>query len=90
MQITTSRGKTFDVRFISTLIRIRKKLTIEIEDVRPLAEIAADFDGLETIEKTETERDGVKTIYEGFTHLVSVTRNAEHEDHVRLTLEMGD
>lgn len=89
MQITTSKGKTFDVGFIGALLRDGNRMMIELADARPFAEIAADFDGLETIKReNEHVKPGVISyeIYEGFTQLVGMQRNRE-TGAVRLTLE---
>lgn len=86
MQIVTSKGKTFDVNYIGTLIRNGNRVMIDIDDDRHFAEIAADFDGLETVTKTDENRPGVKEIYEGFTRLTGMARNVQ-DGSVRLTLE---
>lgn len=86
MQIVTSKGKTFDVNYIGTLILNGNRMMIDIDDDRCFAEIAADFDGLETITKTDAVKPGVKEVYEGFSKLVAMARNAQ-DGSVRLTLE---
>ena len=89
MKIATSKGKTFDIRFIGATLRGGKRMMIELEDSRPLWEIAEEFDGLSTITKTDSARPGVKEIYEGFSRLVGIQRNADNGT-VRLTLEKDD
>ena len=89
MQITTSKGKTFDVRFIGTLLRNGGRMMIELADDRPLWEIAEDFDGLSAVTKTDDMKPGVKEVYEGFTQLVGIQRN-KGNGTVLLTLEKGD
>lgn len=86
MQITTENGKTFEARYIGLMLRNGKKVLVEIVDDRPLAEIAADFDGAQTIVKTDSSRGDVKTTYEGFVHLTSIAR-AVNSSTVRLSLE---
>lgn len=72
MTITTSRGQTFDVNWAWEL-RTKQQLQIELNDTRPIADIAADFDGLETISrKSDTEGD---KLYEGYTKLTAVLQN---------------
>lgn len=58
MKIETSKGKNFNIEFICSPLRDGSKAIIEMEDARPLAEIAADFDGLESIKKKT--RDAVR------------------------------
>lgn len=89
MKITTSREKTFDIQFIGALLRNGNRLMIELKDERPVCEIAADFDGLETITKTDALKPGVKEVFEGFTQLVGIQRN-KGNGTVLLTLEKGD
>lgn len=86
MQITTSKGKTFNIQFIGALLRSGNRLMIELEDARALSEIAADFDSVDTITKTDEIRPNEKTVYEGFTKLFSVQRNID-AGTVRLMLE---
>lgn len=74
MTITTSRGKTFDVNW-AWASRTKNQLQIELNDTRPIADIAADFDGLETISR-ESDTEGDK-LYEGYKRLVAVIQNLE-------------
>ena len=89
MQITTSKGKTFDIQFIGSPLRNSNKLMIELEDERLISEISADFEGLSTIEMTENNLPNVKHIYEGFTKLAGIQENEETGTY-RLTLKKGD
>ena len=89
MQITTSKNKTFEIRFIGALLRNGNRMMIELEDARALSEIAGDFEGLDTITKTDSTRPNEKTIFEGFTQLVGIQRN-KGNGTVLLTLEKGD
>lgn len=89
MQITTSKEKTFDIQFIGALLRNSNRAMIELKDDRPINEIAADFDGLTTITKTDALKPSVKEVFEGFTQLVGIQRN-EGNGTVLLTLEKGD
>lgn len=86
MKIDTICGKTFDVRVICADLRSKNRVLIELEDDRPLAQIAADFDGIEGFSKHDENLEGVYETYEGYNHLVSIRRNAE-TGTVRLTLE---
>lgn len=89
MKILTNDGKTFDITFIGALLRDGNRVMIELKDDRTLSEIAADFENLETITKTDSARPNVKEVFEGFTQLVSIQRN-KATGTVRLTLEKGD
>lgn len=84
MKLETSKGKTFDIRVICTSLRSPNKVLIELEDSRPLADIAAEFDGLDMLRAIETEN--VYQVYEGFSKLVGIQRNTD-AGTVRLTLE---
>lgn len=87
MKIETSKGKTFNIECICSPLRDGSKAIIEMEDERPLAEIAADFDGLESIKKTVSGRNdkAVYEMYEGFSRLVGIQRDMA-SGSVRLTL----
>lgn len=87
MKIETSKGKNFNIEFICSPLRDGSKAIIEMEDARPLAEIAADFDGLESIKKTVSGRNDkvVYEMYEGFSRLVGIQRDMA-SGSVRLTL----
>ena len=82
--ITTNRGKAFKVSSICVPMLDESKCIIELKDERTPAEIFADFDGLETITKTDDVTDKVKH-FDGFTSLVGFQRLKA--GHVRLTLE---
>ena len=89
MKITTNSGRMFDVSWIGATNRFGNKLMIELKDDRALSEVASDFEGVELIVKEDERHPGVKEVYEGFTHLVSMSK--ENADGViRLTLEKGD
>lgn len=89
MKIMTNDGKCFDIIFIGALVRDGRRVVIEMEDDRALSAIAADFEGVETATKTDSERPNVKEIYEGFTQLVDIRRNTA-AGTVRLTLERSE
>ena len=74
MTLTTSRGKTFDADFAA---RGMNGLHIRLSDPRPLAEIAADFDGL-------THLSGERS-FDGPFALTSLTRDPR-TGRVALTL----
>lgn len=88
MKITTSKGKTFEILFISSGETLRGNAVIEMEDERNISEIAADFEGIATITKTDRTRPGVEEVYTGYNVLTSVQRNVE-TGTVRLMLRKG-
>ena len=89
MKIKTSGGKVFDINIICSDIRSKNRVLIELDDDRTLAEIAGDFDGLDSFQKYDEALDGVFETYEGFRHLVTIRRVTE-SGAVRLTLERSD
>lgn len=89
MYIKTEDGRKFDIRMIAPMIRYKNRILIELCDDRALADIAGDFDGLESFRKYKDGEDGIYEMYEGFSRLVSIQRNAE-AGTVRVTLERGD
>ena len=89
MKITLSDGKAFDIRFIGALLRNSNQVVIELEDGRALSKIAANFEGVKTITKTDSGNPNIKEVYEGYTQLVSIHMNRA-AGTVRLTLEKGD
>ena len=86
MKIALSNGKSFDIIHIGALLRNGNQIVIELEDERALSKIAANFEGVETITKTDENRPNVNEVYEGFTQLVSIHMNRS-AGTVRLTLE---
>lgn len=86
MTITTNRGKTFDVNW-AWPPRNTNRLMIELKDTRPIAEIAEDFDGLETISR-ESETEG-NAVYTGYSTLISIVKDTS-KGTAQLTLERSD
>lgn len=86
MKIKTPAGKEFEIQIICNALRNPNRVMIVLEDDRPLPEIAADFDGLETFTKTDAYKPGVNEVYEGYSSLVGVSRNTA-DGTVRLMLE---
>ena len=76
MKIETSKGKFLGVNWMYGPTMTSGNVMIELEDSRLLSEIAADFEGCETIKKTDEKRgDTVYEIYEGYTVLRAISRN---------------
>jgi len=89
MELTTSRGQTFDIQYIGKVLTNSRRMMIELEDERRLSEIAADFEDVQTFRRAEITPEGKPDIYEGYTNLVDVHRNTA-AGNVRLTLERSD
>lgn len=74
MTITTDKGKTFDVNYAWGPVRTTNELMIELAgDARPLSQICADFEGVQTFERKD-EDEGDMT-FTGYTDLVSASRD---------------
>lgn len=89
MKITTNKGNTYSAVYIGEMLRDGLRLLIDLNDERPLSEIAAEFEGLETITQTHELKPGIVTTYTGFTNLLEVHKN-KAAGTVRVTLEKGD
>lgn len=74
MKITTNKGKTYEVNF-AFAPTTGGNCMVEIKDTRPMAEIAAEFEGVEKMIR-EDEDEG-NAVYEGYTMLVSIVRNVQ-------------
>lgn len=83
MTITTNRGQEFKVNWAWASDGV---LRIELPEIRPIGDIAEDFDGLVKIERT-SEEEGDDT-YIGYNELTGVTRNRQ-KGTTLLTLEKG-
>jgi len=89
MKIMTNDGREYDIRVICTSMRNKNTVLIELDDDRPLAQIAADFDGLESFIKCDEAIEGVFETYEGFCNLISIQRN-KTAGTVRIAIGKGD
>ena len=79
-------GKSYEIEFISTAAYAGNQIVIELMDDQPLSQIAADFEGRETITRTDTIRPEITTTYSGYTELIDIRRN-QANGSVRLTLK---
>ena len=86
MTVTTSKGKTFDIDWMWGPAGAHGDLMLEYADTRPMAEIAADFEGVDHFHR-ESETEGDRD-WDGYTHLRSVVRSGRGK--VQLTLYMPD
>lgn len=74
-----------EIEFINVPAMASKQLMIELYDERRLSAIAADFEGREEIVRTDNLREGIETVYSGYTELTAIQRNAQ-SGSVRITL----
>lgn len=88
MKITTNLGQTFNISHIWPA-HGGDRIMIETDDARPIHEIAAAFDGVQTLEKTDEKKPGVKEVYSGYTRLICVSRD-NFEGVTRLILTKGE
>ena len=70
-------GVSREVEFITSMSNAGNQIMIEIEDKRPLAQVATDFEGCEMIVKSDNLREGVKQTYEGYTEITSIQKNGQ-------------
>ena len=70
MKIVTSAGNEYIVEWIDMPVTDENQLLLKMQTGRPIAEIVAEFDGLEWIERYD-ENQGDKR-FDGFTRLVMV------------------
>lgn len=50
MTLQTSKGKTFDIQWASTLFTTTRDFIVQFEDERDISEIVSDFEGCEWFE----------------------------------------
>ena len=86
MKLITNRGEA-SVRWIGGPTTRFNTILIEADDSRSLAEIAADYDGLEKIEYSELYT-GRKVALEGYSRLCQVSR-MDADGPVQITLAKG-
>ena len=83
MQLTTSKGKTYEARFAGGPTFISGAVMGEIQDGRPLHEIAAELEGLEWLESHPASSPEKR--WEGYTVLQSISRPRENAVQFSLT-----
>lgn len=90
MTITTDKNKTFDVNWAWAPVGDDDDMMIELaHDDRPLAEIAADFEGCERFHRTSEIEAPFETDYVGYTRIKRVIRNFR-KGTVQITFEKSD
>lgn len=78
MQINLSNGNTFDAYWIERASS--GNVLLEIADKRLLSNVAADFEGVDSIEETATGRK-----FEGYVNLIRICRPG-NDSTVQITL----
>lgn len=68
-------GMRREVEFINSTLVARDQIVVELIDNRPLSQIAAEFEGVKTIRRTDNLREDIVTLYEGFSELIDIRRN---------------
>lgn len=82
MKIETSKGKTYEVDWIDGPTITSGTVLLQMDDSRPLPEIATEFDGLARIERY-SDTQGDKT-FEGYSELKSISRGREQKILIEL------
>lgn len=82
MTLTTSKGKTYEARYVDGPTITSGTVLARIKETRALAVVAQEFDGLESFSR-ESENQGNKE-WTGHTMLYSIRRMAEGEVLVEL------
>ena len=85
MKLTTSRGQTFEVDWMDGPTSADGRVWMQMHDERRLSEIAADFDGLEWMEK-ESEHTGI-TRYEGWSMVSMIKRESKEKVQIAFVKE---
>lgn len=90
MKITTNRGQTFNISHIWPTTRAGSdRIMIETDDDRPIHEIAAAFNGVQTFEKTDEKKPDFREIISGYTRLVNISDD-NFDGVTRLILAKGE
>lgn len=88
MKITTETGKTFNINHIWHTTRGGDRLMIETDDTRPIHEIAAAFNGVQTLKKTDEKKPDIEEFFYGYSRLSCISD--DNDDGVtRLILKKG-
>lgn len=82
MKLITSRNKTYDVIYVDGPTRLSGAVMIRVQDPRPILQIGAEFDGLESFQRV-SENQGNKE-WTGYTQLISVRRMTETDVLIEL------
>lgn len=82
MTLTTSRNKTYNVIYADGPTRLGGTVMIRLPDPRPILQIAAEFDGLESFRREDMNQGGKE--WTGYTQLVAVRRMSETDVLIEL------
>lgn len=82
MIITTDKGKTYNVAWAYAPAGEDGDLMLEYSDARPMAQIAADWEGCERINRQSDEEGDAQ--YKGYTRIRSIVRR--RGDAVQVTM----
>ncbi len=85
MQLKTSRGNEYDVAFVDGPSIVSGRVILEMADPRRLPEIAAEFDGLEHMERTDPNQGDKR--WDGYTELAAITRQPSGTVLIQLAKE---
>lgn len=83
MKLTTCRNKTYDVIYMDGPTRLSGAVMIRMQDPRPILQIGAEFDGLETFRR-EDPNQGDKE-WTGYTQLSAIRRLTETDVLIELS-----
>ena len=83
MTLTTSKGKSFPVRWAWAPANDEGDLMIEYDDDRKISEIAADWEGCERITRESAEEGNA--VYEGYTEIRIMSR--QRNGAIQITLK---
>lgn len=83
MQVTTSKGLTYDAAFAEGPTMIAGTVMMRIHDGRSIGEMAPEFENLAWLKRTD-ENQGAKQ-WENYTHLVGIREIAPGEKQIELS-----
>ena len=86
--ITTSSGKTLDIKWVLGPIS-NDQILIDLDGDFAISKLAAKFENQASFRVDDDATPGKYDMYEGYTQLVGVTR-MKNKNVTRLTLEKGD
>ncbi|MBE5800057.1 MAG: hypothetical protein E7321_08935 [Clostridiales bacterium] len=84
MKTTTSKGQVFEASRALVSVRDSNRLMMDVMDARSISEVAADFEGVETL--TQEDAQHVEHAYRGFTELAAISRN-DSDGSLRITMK---
>lgn len=82
MTLTTSRNKSYEVIYVDGPTRLGGTVMLRMTDPRPILEIGAEFEGLESFRR-EDMNQGDKE-WNGYTQLVAIRRMTETDVLIEL------